>query len=88
MSMNTTFLLMARYEGLPVIPADRVCADFFSPLTPKKFIEKIRAGEIKLPLVRLERSQKAAKGVALNDLAAYLDAQIAEARHDFAAAQS
>lgn len=86
--MNTAFLLMAQYGGKPVIPADVVCRDFFSPLTPKKFIEKVRAGEIKLPLVRMEKSQKGAKGVALNDLAAYLDAQIAEARHDFEMARS
>jgi hypothetical protein len=34
-------------------------------------LQKVRAGEIKLPLVRLEKSQKAAKGVSLNDLATY-----------------
>lgn len=82
MAMNTTFLLMARYEGLPVIPLDKVCADFFSHLTPTKFVEKVRAGEIGLPLVRLEKSQKAAKGVPLNDLAEYLDAQIESAKRD------
>ncbi len=80
--MNTQFLLMAQYGGLAVIPIDAVCRDYFSQLTPTKFVEKVRAGEIKLPLVRLGPGQKAAKGVALNDLAAYLDAQITAARHD------
>lgn len=83
-TLNTTFLLMAQYNGRAVIPLDRVCADYFSHLTPTKFVEKVRAGDIKLPLVRLEKSQKAAKGVALNDLAVYLDEQIETARRDMA----
>jgi hypothetical protein len=80
--MKTVFLLMARYEGLPVIPLDTVCRDFFSHLTPTKFVEKVRAGELRLPLVRLGTGQKAARGVALNDLAAYLDAQMVAAKRD------
>ena len=82
--MNTAFLLMARYEGLAVIPVDVVCRDYFSQFTPTKFIEKVRAGEIKLPLVRLGPGQKAAKGIPLNDLAAFIDAEITAARRDLA----
>jgi len=33
------------------------------------------AGQIKLPIIRIEDSQKAAKGVHLTDLADYLDQQ-------------
>jgi hypothetical protein len=80
--MNTTFLLMAQYNGKAVIPIDDVCKDYFSHLTPTKFLEKIRCGEIKLPLVRLGTGQKAAKGISLNDLAEYLDARINAARRD------
>lgn len=80
--MNTAFLLMAQYEGKAIIPLDAVCHDYFSHLTPTKFVEKVRAGEIRIPLVRLEKSQKAAKGIALNDLATYLDEQIESARRD------
>jgi hypothetical protein len=83
--MKTTFLLMARYEGLAIIPVGNVCADYFPHLTPTRFVEKVRTGEIRLPLVRLEKSQKAAKGIALTDLAAYLDAQIESARRDLRA---
>lgn len=83
--MKTSFLLMARYEGLPVIPVETVCADHFRHLTPAKFVEQVRSGAIKLPLVRIGAGQKAAKGVPLNDLAAYLDAQIAAARQDLKA---
>lgn len=80
--MNTKFMLMAQYNGVAVIPVDAICRDYFQQFTPAKFVEKIRAGELKLPLVRLGPGQKAAKGVPLDDLADYLDARISEARKD------
>ena len=45
---------------------------------------KVASGQIDLPLVPMERSRKSARGVHLNDLAAYLDAQRNRARteHD------
>ncbi len=73
--MNTAFLLMAQYGGKPVIPVEDVCRDFFTHLTAEKLVRKISAGEIAIPLVRMEASQKCAKGVHLTDLAAYLDAR-------------
>jgi len=78
--MNTLFLLMAQYNGQAIIPIERVCADYFSHLTPEKMKLKIAAGQINLPLVAMEASQKSARGVHLNDLAAYLDARHAKAR--------
>ena len=80
--MNTLFLLMARYNGLPVIPVDVVCRDYFQHLTPEKFLRKILAADISLPIVRMEASQKCAKGVPINDLAVYLDKQIEVARKE------
>jgi hypothetical protein len=80
--MNTAFLLMAQYDALAVIPVERVCKDYFSHLTPTTFVQKVRIGEIKLPLVRLEKSQKSAKGVHLLDLAAYIDERLAAARKE------
>jgi hypothetical protein len=71
--MNTAFLLMAQYNGRAVIPAEMVCKDFFSHLTLDKFLRKVSAGEIKLPILRIEASQKSAKGIALQDLVDYLD---------------
>ena len=62
---------MAQYQSA-IIPVARVAADYFE-LTPDKFIRKCNSGEIPLPLVRMETSQKAAKGVHLADLATYLD---------------
>lgn len=33
--MNTAFLLMAQYDGLAVIPAEKVCADYFPHRTSR-----------------------------------------------------
>jgi hypothetical protein len=71
--LNTLFLLMAQYEGRVIVPAETVCKDYFSHLTPTKFLRKVSAGEIELPITRAEKSQKSAKGVHLQDLASYLD---------------
>jgi len=80
--MKTAFALMAQYDGLAVIPVEKVCADYFAPLTVAKFLEKTMSGDIALPVVRMYDSQKAAKGVHLNDLAAYLDERRAAARKE------
>lgn len=80
--MNTAFLLMAQYNGLAVIPVDSVCRDYFSHLTVAQFTRKASAGELKIPMVRMEPSQKCAKGVHLQDLADYLDARRAEAQKE------
>jgi hypothetical protein len=73
MSLNTTFLLMAQYDGKAIIPLDEVRRDFFSHLTLAKFLRKLSSGDIALPLMPIETSQKCAKGVHLQDLADYLD---------------
>lgn len=77
--MNTVFLLMAQYDGKAIIPLEQVCKDYFTHLTPDMFQRKALAGMIKIPITRLEPSQKSAKGVHLQDLAAYLDEQRAAA---------
>ncbi|RUX04767.1 MAG: Pyocin activator protein PrtN [Mesorhizobium sp.] len=71
--MNTAFLLMAQFNGAAVIPVEQVCRDYFQHLTPQQFVRKTTDGEIDLPVVRIEQSQKAAKGVHLLDLAAWID---------------
>ncbi len=80
--MNTAFLLMAQYGGAAVIPIDKVARDYFSHLTPEKLVRKISAGEIALPLVRIESSERCAKGVHLTDLAAWIDARAEAARRE------
>jgi hypothetical protein len=66
---------MAQYNGLAIISIDQVCTDYFTHLTPDMFQRKVLAGQIKLPITRLEASQKSAKGVHIADLALYLDQQ-------------
>ncbi|MER8612621.1 pyocin activator PrtN family protein [Mesorhizobium sp. M0435] len=73
MSLSTAFLLMAQYNGKAIIPLDEVRRDFFSHLTLPKFLRKLSSGDIALPLMRIETSQKCAKGVHLQDLADYID---------------
>lgn len=80
--MNTAFLLMAQYNGAAVIPLDAVCRDYFSHLTPTQFARKATEGEIALPVVRIEHSQKAARGVHLKDLADWIDARREAARKE------
>ena len=72
--MNTIFLLLAQYQKL-IIPIELVCEDYFRHLTPEKLLRKATSGEIDLPIVRIEKSQKSARGIHLNDLAKYLDEQ-------------
>jgi len=80
--LKTQFLLLAQYDGQVIIPVKKVCADYFSHLSPEMFIRKCSAGEIRLPLVRMDTSQKCAKGVHLQDLADYLDARRAAAKKE------
>jgi hypothetical protein len=72
---NTAFLLMAQYNGTAVVPLEIVCRDYFRHLTVDKLLRKILAGQIALPILRIENSQKAARGVHIGDLAAYIDRQ-------------
>jgi hypothetical protein len=83
--MNTAFLLMAQYGGKAIVPIEDVCRDYFSHLNPTKLVQKISAGDIAIPLVRMETSQKFSKGVHLLDLAKYLDARVDAARKEMAA---
>jgi hypothetical protein len=83
--MNTAFLLMAQYGGKAVIPVEDVCRDYFMHLNPAKLVRKLSGGEIAIPLVRIENSQKCAKGIHLTDLAKYLDARAEAARKEMIA---
>jgi Pyocin activator protein PrtN len=82
--MKTSFMLMAQYDGLAIIPVELICRDYFRHLTVEKFLRKVLAGEISIPVVRMETSQKTAKGIHVADLAAYLDRQAEAARKECA----
>ena len=80
--MRTQLILLAQYDGLAIIPVELVCRDYFRHLSVEKFLRKVLMGEIELPIVRMEGSQKTAKGVHVADLAAYLDKQADAARKE------
>ena len=80
--METAFFLMAQYNQ-PIIPVDRLVKDYFSHLTLRTFLRKVDEGQLPLPLIRMEDSQKSSKGVHINDLANYLDAQRDKAQRTF-----
>ena len=80
--MKTIFLLMARYEGLTLIPVDRVITDFFPEMSRKTVLQKIESGEVALPMVRLGFGQKSQRSVDRNDLAIFLDKQADIARKE------
>ena len=82
-TFSTAFLLFAQYGGQAVIPVEDVCRDYFNHLTPEKFLRKVTAGEIAIPVVRAEFSQKCQKGIYLHDLATYLDDRRAAALKEF-----
>ncbi len=65
MTLNTAFLLMAQYNGKAIIPLADVCHDYFSHLTREKLLRKVMAGQISLPIIHIERSQKSARGAGL-----------------------
>lgn len=83
--MNTAFLLMAQYDGAAVIPVERVRIDYFSHLNDREFTRKLSRGDIALPVVRMDESQKTSRGIHLTDLAAYLDKRRAAAAKELAA---
>ena len=83
MTLNTAFLLMAQYNGKAIIPLPDVCRDYLSHLTPEKLLRKVMASQILVPIIHIERSQKSAKGVHLQDSADYLDKRRAEAMKEF-----
>jgi hypothetical protein len=80
-------MLLAQYE-LAVVPLEWVCRDYFRHLTPEKLQRKVLAGEISLPIVRMEGSQKTSKGVHVTDLADYLDRVADAARKECALLKS
>ncbi len=75
----TLYLLMAQYNGKTVVPIEQVCRAFFGHLTVDKLLRKALRGDLALPIVRIETSQKAQRGVHLVDLAAYIDKRRAAA---------
>jgi hypothetical protein len=78
--LNATEQMLLHQYGGPMIALERVVADFFPELTLDTFLRRHAAGEIALPVTRLNASsQKATRFVHLRHLAAFLDARAAVA---------
>ncbi|WP_281978556.1 pyocin activator PrtN family protein [Pseudorhizobium flavum] len=73
--ISTASLLLAEHGGRTLIPLEEVCKQYFSHLTQEKLLRKVSRGELDLPVVRVEASQKCQKGVHILDLAEYLDSR-------------
>lgn len=78
-SAPTLLLLQVQYGGRAAIPLEQIVSDFFPHLNVRKFLRKALAGQIRLPILRVEASQKSQKFIHLSDLAAYLDERWAAA---------
>lgn len=63
--ISTHFLLMGQYNCQAVIPLEDVVRDYFSHLTVDSFLRKIGTGEIVIPVVRADTSQKSKKAFTL-----------------------
>jgi hypothetical protein len=70
---STVFLLLAQFGGAAIVPLELVRQQYFGHLTKDKFLRQLWAGKIPLPVVRMTESRKTARGVHLNDLAAFID---------------
>lgn len=84
---DTQWLLYSRYQS-PLVPAEKVCEDFFAPLTFKAWKEKVASGEIMLAVTRMTDSQKAPLYVAIAHLAAFLDARMKSSERELRAMAS
>jgi hypothetical protein len=73
--MNTVFLLMAQFGARAVIPIEEVRKEYFAHLETDKLLAKIARGEIALPVVRTDKSQRASKGIYVQDLAEFIDSR-------------
>lgn len=80
--MKTCFLLLAQYDGRAIIPLARVVNDYFSHMSERTLLAKVDAGDIELPIIRIEMSAKAARGVHIQDLADYIDRRREAARRE------
>lgn len=69
--MNTVFALMAVYGG-PTVPLEKICEEFLG-LSRQEAMRQAAAGELPLPVFRLNKSRKAPYMVHITDLAKLID---------------
>jgi hypothetical protein len=77
--MQTTFLLMAQFNGRAIIPVEEVRAAYFPHLDADNMTRKLNRGDIPLPVIRADKSAKTTRSIHVADLAEWIDAQRAAA---------
>ncbi len=79
---TTVAILREQYGPRVIIPLDRVMEDYFPGVSQEHLLRRIGEGKLKLPVVRIDASQKSAKGVGLMDLAPTVDHRMGSARKE------
>ncbi|WP_020095978.1 pyocin activator PrtN family protein [Methylobacterium sp. 285MFTsu5.1] len=79
---TTVAILREQYGPRVIIPLDRVMEDYFPGVSQEHLLRRVSEGKLNLPIVRIDASQKSAKGVGLIDFAAYLDQRMEAARKE------
>ena len=77
---STFALLVEKHGPRPTIPLEEVRREYFPHLARQMFHRKLRSGDIPLPIIRMEASQKSPRSVHMRDLATYLEARRLEAK--------
>ncbi len=67
--------LIARSNGRALVPVEGGCRVFLSYLTITHLVEKASIGQIKLTLIYVEPSERAANGIHVQDMADYTNAR-------------
>ncbi len=65
-----------------LVPAETVRVNFFPHLSEDTFNRRARANDLGFPIIRTDRSQKAAMFVHVDDLASYLESRRTVAVHE------
>lgn len=72
----------------PILPIEVVRTNFFPHLSEDTFNRRARANDLGFPIIRADRSQKAAMFVYLEDLADYLESRRTVAAREHASLSS
>ena len=79
--MNTNFALLARFES-PTVNLKDVTEEFFG-IRINTAMMKIKAKEFPVPTFKLMSEQRCPTFIKIEDLAAYIDKQHAEAKEEW-----
>ncbi len=79
--MNTTFALIARFEGTTV-ELKQISQEFLG-ITPKTAEQKAKACDLPFPTFKLRDSERSPTLINLKDLGEYIDQQYKAAREEW-----